>query len=163
MKVIFLDIDGVLNSRRYDEERIPGTSFNIDETRLPLVKEIVDKTSALIVLSSTWRHKLYENIRPRNGEGTRLLMIFEKYSLKISYITPDVGKLASRPSEISAWLAERGDEVEAFAILDDAFGGWGALSDHLVKTDYRIGRGLERRHVDAAIALLNAENDAQRK
>ena len=159
MKILFLDIDGVLNSKRYDDTRGSVSSFNIDESRLPLVKEIIDRTDAEIVLSSTWRRKLYNNIRPKCGEGTRLLFTFEKYSLKISYITPDIGDNVSRPQEILAWLSEHKGEVDAFAILDDAFGGWGELEDYLVRTNYRIGRGLERRHVDAAVAILNAGED----
>ena len=157
MKALFLDIDGVLNSKRYDDTRVGTSSFNIDESRLPLVKEIIDRTDALIVLSSTWRRKLYDNIRPKSGEGTRLLMTFEKYSLKISYITPDIGALATRPQEILAWLSEHEGEIDAFAILDDAFGGWGELEGNLVRTNYRIGRGLESRHVEAAVAILNNE------
>ena len=54
MKVIFLDIDGVLNSIAFDRERI-NEQGNIDETRLPLLKQILDETGALIVLSSLWR------------------------------------------------------------------------------------------------------------
>mgnify|MGYP003308514771 CR=1 FL=1 len=48
MKVIFLDIDGVLNSVRYDRERTPEQG-NVDETRLPLLKRIVDAAQAQIV------------------------------------------------------------------------------------------------------------------
>ena len=157
MKVLFLDIDGVLNSKRYDETRTLGNSFNIDESRLPLLKQIIDRTGASIVLSSTWRHKLYENCKPKNGEGTRLLFTFEKYSLNISSITPSDPELSTRPQEIEAWLLEHKDEVEAFAIIDDAFGGWGELSEHLVQTNYRIGRGLEPRHVEAAVEILNRQ------
>ena len=46
MKILFLDIDGVLNSRAYDCRRNWNEQTNIDETRLPLVKEIVAKTAA---------------------------------------------------------------------------------------------------------------------
>ena len=54
IKVIFLDIDGVLNSLAYDRGRKENDG-NIDETRLPLIKQIVDETQAKIVLSSSWR------------------------------------------------------------------------------------------------------------
>ena len=55
MKIIFLDIDGVLNSRIYDRKRNRDELTDIDETRLPLVKELVAATGAKIVLSSSWR------------------------------------------------------------------------------------------------------------
>lgn len=160
MKILFLDIDGVLNSKRYDSTRSMTDSVNIDESRLLLVKEIIDKTGALIVLSSTWRRKLYDDMRPKNGEGTRMLLTFEKYSLKISDKTPESDDPATRPQEISAWLDAHKDEVDAFAIIDDTFGGWGELSGHLVRTSYRIGRGLEQRHVEEAIAILNGKTTA---
>ena len=54
MKIIFLDIDGVLNSAKYDKKRTADDG-NIDTTRLPLLKHIVDSTKAKIVLTSTWR------------------------------------------------------------------------------------------------------------
>ena len=53
-KVIFLDIDGVLNSVKYDRERRLQDG-NIDESRLLLLRAIVDVTGADIVLSASWR------------------------------------------------------------------------------------------------------------
>ena len=57
MKIIFLDIDGVLNSKAYDSKRDWNKQTNIDETRLPLIKQIVEATDAKIVLTSTWRRQ----------------------------------------------------------------------------------------------------------
>ena len=157
MKILFLDIDGVLNSKQYDATRSMTDSFNIDESRLPLVKEIIDRTGARVVLSSSWRKKLYDDLRPKCGEGTRLLMTFEAASIPIYAITPCDCGLTSRPDEIRAWLSASGDKVEAYAILDDAFGGWGELSDRLVRTSYLSGRGLEDEHVCEAVRILNGE------
>jgi len=56
MKVIFLDFDGVLNSVKYDRKRDWNKLTFIDESRLPLLKQIVDSTGAVIVLSTTWRN-----------------------------------------------------------------------------------------------------------
>lgn len=47
MKIIFLDIDGVLN---YENSK-----SKVEEEKVKLLKEIVDKTGAEIVLSSDWR------------------------------------------------------------------------------------------------------------
>ena len=61
MKVIFLDIDGVLNSvntfkKRYEEhQKINKWTLEIDLKMLENLKEIVEKTDAKIVLSSSWR------------------------------------------------------------------------------------------------------------
>ena len=42
-RIIFLDIDGVLNSVAYDRVRT-AEQTNIDQTRLPLLKGLVDDT-----------------------------------------------------------------------------------------------------------------------
>jgi histidinol phosphatase-like enzyme len=52
MKVIFLDIDGVLNSSHYFQTRT-SKDIDIDVTRLPLLKRLIDETEANIVLSSS--------------------------------------------------------------------------------------------------------------
>ena len=41
MRVIFLDIDGVLNSVRYDRSQIPSDG-NIDRTRLVFLRQPVE-------------------------------------------------------------------------------------------------------------------------
>lgn len=56
MKLLFLDIDGCLNSYRSDiiyghEKKIE----NLDPIALELIKKIVDETKCVICLSSDWR------------------------------------------------------------------------------------------------------------
>ena len=64
MKVIFLDIDGVLNSdtdffelRKFGHpvNEIKGSKV-INRGCLALLQQIIEDTDAKIVLSSTWRH-----------------------------------------------------------------------------------------------------------
>ena len=53
MKVIFLDIDGVLNS---DETPNPRRfPYIVDHQLLGRFRELIAKTGATVVLSSTWR------------------------------------------------------------------------------------------------------------
>lgn len=47
VKVIFLDIDGVLNT---------NSDRNISDEKLIFLSELVSKTGAEIVLSSSWRN-----------------------------------------------------------------------------------------------------------
>ncbi|MFR1854625.1 MAG: HAD domain-containing protein, partial [Beduini sp.] len=54
MKIIILDIDGVLNCE-YCKIKIDGVHFVMDE-KIILLKQLVDRTGAKIVLSSTWRY-----------------------------------------------------------------------------------------------------------
>lgn len=65
IKVIFLDIDGVLNSQRFYEsmekqKRLEfhdkyGESF--DELSSSLLNKLITETGAKVVVSSTWRHQ----------------------------------------------------------------------------------------------------------
>ena len=144
MKILFLDIDGVLNSRAYDRKRNWNEQTDIDETRLPLVREIIDKTGAKIVLISTWR-----------SHWNRDENLISKYGLAIYDKTPDLGLLSKRKDEVKAWLAEHAGEVENFVILDDYRFGWDDLSDFYIHTNPHYGLGLEEEHVEKAIALLN--------
>lgn len=61
-KIIFLDIDGVLNSidlslyKRSSEVEPTRLLNNVDPIRVGILKWIVDMTDAKIVISSSWRH-----------------------------------------------------------------------------------------------------------
>jgi len=75
---IFLDIDGVLNSR----------SFGIEEDKLKLLNELVVKTNSNVVISSSWRleSSLYNILKDKIenvvGKTTNLLSRYttiEKY------------------------------------------------------------------------------------
>lgn len=155
IKVIFLDIDGVLNSRKYDRTRDYAQNTNIDETRLPLLKEIVAETGAKLVLSSTWREHWSENPKDCDESGAYLNACFAKFGLKIYGKTPIFERNTLRKDEIEAWLRTTGEEIESFAIIDDCSFGWDNLADRLVKTSAYVWFGLEKEHVQKAISLLN--------
>lgn len=149
LKIIFLDIDGVLNSVAYDRVRTL-TEGNIDVSRLPLLKRIVDATGAQIVLSSTWRVHWDKREAYCDAIGRELNAVFQKAGLTIFDKTP---VMDCRQQEITAWI-DAHPQLQNFVILDDIFGGWGELEAHLVRTNSRIGRGLEEGHADAAIKIL---------
>lgn len=116
MKILFLDIDGVLNNeQRYDEWRkqpkkglldIDFLSYLICPQRLLMVKRIIEETGAKIVLSSSWRN-LPED---KNIVEHRLAEI----GLELWSCT---GSCSIRRKEILEWLETR--EIEKYAILDD--------------------------------------------
>ena len=96
MKILFLDIDGVLNAREYDRKRNWNEQTDIDETRLPLVKEIIDKTGAKIVLISTWRSHLNRDESLCDEDGNYINRLFSKYGLAIYDKTQDLGLLSKK-------------------------------------------------------------------
>lgn len=157
MKVIFLDIDGVLNSRAYDRQRNWNEQTDIDETRLPLVKSIVDRTGARLVLSSTWREHWDKSPEGCDGDGVYINVTFAKYGLEIYDKTPDLGIDFDRADEIKEWLACAAEKIEGFVIIDDYRYAWGELSDNFVKTNPHFGLGLEEEHVRSAVEILNKQ------
>ena len=156
MKIIFLDIDGVLNSVRYDRQRTIDQG-NIDETRLQLIKKLVDSTEARIVLSSSWRKHWEKDISKCDAIGRDINEVFAKYQLAI-YDKTECLPSNDRAEEIRKWLNRQGN-IEAFVIFDDIAFGWGNdLQEHLIKTNPRIGFGLEEKHIQKAIELLECKD-----
>lgn len=65
IKVIFLDVDGVLNSDRTARRTQSGYTF-VDNRQMKNLKHIINMTGAKVVLSSDWR---YDRDDPRyNGD-----------------------------------------------------------------------------------------------
>lgn len=154
MKIVFLDIDGVLNSWRYDQVRM-SLQDNIDETRLPLLYRIVSSTGAKIVLTSSWRKHWERDFNKADSIGQHLNELFEEYGLAIFDKTIESSD-NNRTDEIRDWLAN--NSVEQFVIVDDIAFGCDELEPHLMRTNYRIGRGLHDSHVSQAISILNGGN-----
>jgi hypothetical protein len=146
MKVIFLDIDGVLNAGETMHRR------ELDTRAIAALVAIVQRSGAKIVISSTWR--LHHRI-----DELKALLAQRGFTGEVIGTTPrlsrrwDLGDTTAgrqRAREIRAWLDEH-PEVEAFAILDDE-PDLAPLQDHQVQTDPRHGLRLE--HVAEASALL---------
>lgn len=155
MKVVFLDIDGVLNSIRYDRQRTDNQG-NIDETRLLLIKGLVDATNACIVLTSSWRKHWEKDAARCDAIGRELNEIFAKHQVQIYDKTVALPN-KDRAQEIRIWLNLQ-EEVEEYVIFDDIAFGWGDdLEDHLIKTNPRIGFGLEEMHIQKAMELLKCK------
>lgn len=114
MKVIFLDVDGVLNTPKL----IRRFGFNfIDDILVALVARIVRETGAEIVLSSTWRIE--------EKDKSLVVQALSRHGLEIHDCTPVLRRNGDwtednwvrRHEEITSWLA--GKEISVFAIIDD--------------------------------------------
>ena len=142
MKIIFLDIDGVLNAIEYQMSTTEEPPL-IDRSRLVILKEIIDKSDAKVVLSSSWKKAWFPKCT--------FDMVFREAGIIVHDTTPSIGK---KRDEISAWLNKH-PETKSFAIIDDAEGGWGELSPYVVITDPLHTRGLESEHINKVLQLLN--------
>lgn len=150
MKVIFLDIDGVLNSDIWYQMRSERCE-EIDMVTLPYLKWIVVETGAKIVLSSSWR-----KLGKQNPDYLELLRILDTYGLEIFSETPHHSRYGKwRGNEIMEWIDSRGGEVESIVILDDD-SDMCELMPFLVHLNWRKDRGLGKKHAEAAIELLNS-------
>ena len=148
MKVVFLDIDGVLNCAATftsNETRMLGRYF-LDPAMLARLDRIVDATGARIVISSCWRIG-------DGGQGVARILA----AAGLRHADAVVGETSrlggERGLEIADWMKPRWD-VEAFVILDDD-NDMGQLTPHLVKTSWL--EGLQDQHVEWAIATLGRE------
>lgn len=96
MKVIFLDIDGVLNSDEYFDKiknlDIQGIEQEIDIEKIKLLKKAINETGAKVVLSSSWRYT-------RNGQQLKELL--SNYEIYVDS-TPFIQN--KRGLEIKKWL-----------------------------------------------------------
>ena len=130
IKVLFLDIDGVLNSaEELFDDRV------INPKKLEILKSIIDKTNAKIVLTSTWRcfvNKLSAVIEALETVNLELYGITrEGVAMKNFKNTPwaDVKRCPSyiyeddinndRGAEIAWWIWCRREKIDKFAIVDD--------------------------------------------
>lgn len=151
MKVIFLDVDGVLNSRDWLENNRVRTENSVNPEKVKLLAEIVQNTHAEVVLSSTWRYI------PEHPMFIYLTDMLRKNGIKIHSFIPKLD--GDRPKEIKEWIEKQSEKVQFVSIEDDFseedYRKYG-IEDFLVKTSY-YGKhgGLQRNHVEKAIQLLN--------
>jgi len=125
--LIFLDVDGVLNSQESRQaadgsaQRIQTLCLahdrsGVDHELLQHLLYVVRRTRAAIVLSSTWR--LHDD--KRKDLTTEL----EKLNIKVLGATPDLEQMGAgdRVDEIQSWLKEakaRGERFEHWIAIDD--------------------------------------------
>lgn len=156
MKVIFLDVDGVLNSEPYFMEHLNDMRQNpIDPEGVRRLERIVSSTGAQIVLSSSWRGGWDRDPDKMDIDGQVLTENLSRYGLTI-YDKTDYIEFGRRAREIKAWLKASREKVESFVILDDCNYAWDkhGLGKRWVRTEY-IDGGLLDEDVDKAIAILN--------
>jgi len=137
MKIIFLDIDGVLNSLTSKRD----TSGRFGHRAFENFRLILDRLpEAAVVVTSTWR---YEYTLPEMKAYFREVGIDPR---RIMDMTPDLRRddsmichYPTRNEEIFAWLAQHPD-VTQFAILDDVdLEHMAGLEDHFFRTEFDEG------------------------
>lgn len=109
--IIFLDIDGVLNTRT-TVERTPDGYHGIDDARVEILAKAMKKYgNAELVLTSDWKE-----MKPEADDFRYLVSKLEKQGLRLAGKTTDHWK--HRGEGILNYLEEH-PEIEEFVILDD--------------------------------------------
>ena len=152
-KLIFLDVDGVLNNEEVFRNRPskytdPGIIF--DDECVKRLNRIIKETDAKLVLSSTWR--LYKGHRDAlydvNYSGIKGEFIGETPDLIY-----DISRETCRGMEIEEWLNNHWDGGTCrFIILDDD-NDMDPYMNHLIQTRFEVG--LTDEIVEKAINALN--------
>lgn len=135
MKIIFLDIDGVLNSqlfykgerkrikkRNKEQDRFDYHQNQIDETSISFLNGLIAETGAKVVISSTWR-------MGNTIDYLRELFKSKGFTGEIIDFTPILNyEGALRGNEIYAWINKNsemlcgspsGSDFKDYVIFDD--------------------------------------------
>ena len=155
MKVIFLDIDGVVNCWG-TKERAPSKVVGVEQRLIEYIKQIVDATGAKLVLSSTWRKDWAFDLL--NGIDWHYLRDeFAKQDLYFMDYTPS-RRDSWRGEEIKEWLESTEYDVESYVIIDDEMFDIRELHEgHMVQTSYETG--IKPGGVEMAIKILEKEDN----
>lgn len=163
-KVIFLDLDGVLNTERWHYQASQADlhdqyGYTFDPVAVANLAKIIDETGAAIVISSSWKFmglaKLKKMWMDRGLPGE----IFDITPNSVSdefllYADLDsMELLAIRGQEIKEWLMLHGKDVSHYVIIDDMDDILPEQQSHFVLTDPEVG--ISEWDAKRAIAILN--------
>ena len=173
MKILFLDIDGVLNSMPsneirekwdYDKELYNKKLFGLDPDLVKLLKIIINKTNCKIVFSTSWR---YYKDHPIEGSDWRQNLI------NMLGVSPDIF-IGNTPdlSVCNAWdsgnfIRQRGNEIKfwlenntqpgsfTYCVIDDDIDDIEPFipKKRIIKTDPECGLTMD--NVNNVIEILN--------
>ena len=145
MKVLFLDVDGVLN-------RCGKSNQGLETDKCDLLADICRIAGCVVVVSSTWRR--YPHLME-----DRLLPLFRSRGIVFAGQTPMLEKpspggyvfvASARHEEITAWLSDR-PEVTQYVIVDDDSDADDGTGRYVKTNSYE---GLTQTHADEIIAAL---------
>ena len=176
MKVLFLDIDGVLNSENWfgyrlyciknnmfnevinfvntNDERIKHKLSMIDDRAIVNLNRIIEETGCKVVLSSSWRSCVeVENTL------TEYLLKLKGFKYELYDVTPRLwfnDFSIRRGEEIQLWMDKESEknEIESFVILDDDYSDMlPEQMNNFIHVDGHVG--LTDKDVFTAIEILN--------
>ena len=161
-KIIFLDIDGVLNTALWHsraEKLKDEYGYLFDPNAVANLAEIIDKTGAEIVISSSWKFMglsvMQEMWKKRNLPGKIIDVTPNTVSdeLLVNVDLDNMEIYNIRGQEIKEWLMLHGKDVSHYVILDDMDDILPEQEPHFVWTDPEVG--ITEENAEQAIMILN--------
>ena len=160
-KILFLDIDGVLNPQWWERKK-PSDKYGVpfDPKTVACLEKIIVETGANIVISSSWKNmglSVVQDMWRERGLPGKVMDITPDYfneSLLCSELNND-DALYERGCEIKGWLFLHKDEISQYIIVDD-------MDDILPEQQQRFvhidpNTGMSEDDAEKAIAILNKE------
>lgn len=160
INIIFLDIDGVLNCKQTLERC--GPYIGIGDQKIELLKELVERTKAYIVLTSSWKQFWhYSSIdKCRQDDLANYLdEAFKRHLIKVTAKTHEFNPFKRGEGIINYLNFIKGNQimVNNYVIFDDLMFDYRQMKllDHLIKTNSEYG--LQKSHITKAISLLRTK------
>ena len=162
-KVIFLDIDGVLNTGWWYSQMDRNTpkdkyGYAFDPISVANLKKILDETGAEIVISSSWKSfglTEMETMWHDRGLPGRLIGITPNTVSDELLLNADLDHMelfSIRGMEIKEWLDKHGKKVSHYVIIDDMDNMLPEQKPHFVQTNPEVG--ITDKNADEAIMML---------
>lgn len=146
MKIIFLDIDGVLVTNKSMRAARLSACGPFERTAVANMNALIECTGAFVVLSSAWR----------TDRSLDMRQVLRMAGAQCSIVgqTPVLG---GRGHEIAAWLTAHARVVKSFAILDDAYDAilCGRFAESLVSTT--MDSGFDANALRRAMKILGGQ------
>lgn len=166
MRIVFLDVDGVLNCTS-TKDKFEGFT-GIDDRFTANLKTLIDKSNEKdetnIVMSSSWRIGQERNTIEKIPKDYTYLT--EKLALQGLTIYDDTPRFNwwgtcynPRGREITAWLYQnRNKNITGYVVIDDErfhdFKKYG-ITKRFVQTSWRGDGGFREKHIKKALSLLD--------
>lgn len=156
MKILFLDVDGVLNGHQ-KHRRSPYTKIN--RSCVGHLNRVLERTGCKIVLSSAWRYMVLNGsmtlrgfdymLRTHGLSGTSEVLVG-------STVADEV--IASREGQVLAWVRSQRERLliqkpRRWAVVDDLPLEFGREAWRFVQTDGL--KGMTRQDASRLIEVLN--------
>lgn len=162
-KVIFLDIDGVLNTGRWYTQMDRNTpkdkyGYAFDPNAVANLKRIIDETGADIVISSSWKSFGFselEDMWQDRGLPGKLIGITPNSVSDEMLLNADLDHMelfSIRGMEVKEWLSKNGKNVSHYVIIDDMDNFLPEQQTHFVWTDPDVG--ITKEDAEQAIMIL---------